>query len=158
MRLTHAFCVFLVTICASMSAVAQSMPEVDASSFEAYVLQTWEKYSAYMNEGNVEDWVEMWDENGVQLAPGAPAAEGIAAITFSITAQHAASDFEQFTITNKEVEVSGDLGFASGTYSFAATPREGGDQVQFEGKYLTIFKRQADGSWRIYRDCFNPNS
>ena len=158
MRLTHALCVFLVTICASTSAVAQSMSEADANAFEAYVMQTWEKYSAYMNEGNVDDWLKMWDENGVQLAPGAPASEGMAAITMSITAQHAASDFEQFEIMNKEVEVSGDLGFARGTYSFAATPKEGGEQVQFGGKYLTIFKRQADGSWKIYRDCFNPNS
>lgn len=158
MRLSHALCVILVTICASTSAVAQSMPKDDVSAFEAYVLQTWEKYSEYMNEGNVDDWLKMWDANGVQLAPGAPAFEGITEITKSITAQHAASDFEQFEIVNKEVELSGDLGFARGNYSFAATPKDGGDQAQFTGKYLTIFKRQADGSWRIYRDCFNPNS
>jgi ketosteroid isomerase-like protein len=158
MRLTHALCVFLVTVCATTSAVAQSMSEADTNAFEVYVLQNWEKYSAYMNDGNVDDWLKMWDENGVQLAPGAPAFEGIAAITVSITAQHAASDFGQFEIMNQEVEVSGDLGFARGTYSFIATPKEGGDEQHFEGKYLTIFKRQADGNWKIYRDCFNPNS
>ena len=102
MRLTHALCVILVTICATTSAVAQSMPKDDVSAFEAYVLQTWEKYSEYMNEGNVDDWLKMWDANGVQLAPGAPAFESIAEITKSITAQHAASDFEQFEIVNKK--------------------------------------------------------
>lgn len=158
MRLIHVSWVFLVVICASTGAFAQSMTKADTDAFEAYVLQTWEKYSEYMNEGNVDDWLKMWDVNGVQLAPGAPASEGIAEITTSITTQHAALDFEQFKIMNKEVEVQGELGFARGNYSFAATPKDGGDQMQFEGKYLTIFRRQADGGWRIYRDCFNPNS
>ena len=27
-----------------------------------------------------------------------------------------------------------------------------------DGKYLTIFKRQPDGSWKAYRDCFNSNN
>jgi ketosteroid isomerase-like protein len=27
-----------------------------------------------------------------------------------------------------------------------------------EGKFLTIFRRQDDGTWRIYRDAFNFNS
>jgi hypothetical protein len=77
---------------------AQPMTKTDASAFEAFVLQTWEQYSEYMNEGNVDDWLKLWDVNGVQLAPGSPASEGLAAITMSITAQHAASDFEQFKI------------------------------------------------------------
>ena len=158
MRMTRALCVFLVTTCASTAAFAQSMNTADTNGFEVYVLQTWEKYSEYMNEGNVDDWLKMWDVDGVQLAPGAPASEGIAAITKSITAQHAASDFERFKIINKEIEVSGNLGFARGNYTFTAIPKDGGDKAEFEGKYLTIFKRQADGSWRIYRDCFNPNS
>ena len=110
-----------------------------------------------MNEGNIDDWLAMWDPNGVQMPPGVPAFEGITEITASITAQHGASDFEQFKIINKEVEVQGNLGFARGNYSFAATPKSGGEQMRFEGKYLTIFKRQGDGSWKIYRDCFNPN-
>jgi len=27
-----------------------------------------------------------------------------------------------------------------------------------EGKFLTIFRKHDDGSWRIYRDAFNFNS
>jgi hypothetical protein len=117
MRVIHVSWVFMVAICASADAYAQSVTKADADAFEAYVLQTWEQYSEYMNEGNVDDWLEMWDVNGVQLAPGTPASEGIAEITASITTQHAAFDFEQFKIINKEVEVQGDLGFARGNYS-----------------------------------------
>ena len=158
MRSSQILLVMLVAVGVSMAVSGQSVGKDDTDAFEAYVLQTWEQYSKYMNEGNVYDWLDLWDANGVQLAPGDPAFEGIAAITKSITAQHATSDFEEFKIMNEEVEVHGDLGFARGNYSFAATPKDGGDRMQFKGKYLTIFKRQDDGSWLIYRDCFNPNS
>jgi ketosteroid isomerase-like protein len=132
--------------------------KADPDEFEKSVLATWEVYSEYMNEGNIEGWLELWDVNGVQLPPGVPAFEGIDEIRTSITTQHQTFDFQRFRIMNKEVEVQGNLGFARGNYSFASTPKEGGDQVDFAGKYLTIFRRQSDGSWKIYRDCFNPNS
>jgi hypothetical protein len=35
------------------------------------------------------------------------------------------------------------------------TPKEGGETSTSSGRALTIFKRQADGSWKIYIDCFN---
>lgn len=142
--------VILVSACATMS-------KADTDEFEAYVLETWERYSAYMNAGNSEAWIELWHPDGVQLPPGRPAFEGKSAILGSVTAQLGATEFEDFTIMNKEVEVSGNLGFARGNYSFKGTPKAGGDTMEFAGKYLTIFKRQADGSWKIYRDCFNSN-
>jgi len=132
-------------------------PKADVDAFEAYVLETWESYSAYMNAANSEAWIGLWDKNGVQLPPGRPAFEGRSAILGSVAAQLAGTDFDDFTINNKEVEVSGGLGFARGTYSVKLTPKSGGDTMLFEGKYLTIFKRQPDGSWRIYRDCFNSS-
>ena len=134
-----------------------SMSKADTDEFEAQVLETWERYSSYMNAGNRDAWIELWDADGVQLPPGVPAFEGKQAILGSITAQLDATNFEDFTITNREVEVSGNLGFARGNYSFKGTPKTGGETVQFQGKYLTIFKRQADGTWKIYRDCFNSN-
>lgn len=49
------------------------------------------------------------------------------------------------------------MAFARGTYSVKRTPVAGGETVETDGKYMTIFKRQADGSWKIYRDIFNSN-
>jgi ketosteroid isomerase-like protein len=43
----------------------------------------------------------------------------------------------------------------SAIYTFV--PRSGGGELKGDGKYETIFKRQADGTWKIFRDCFNSN-
>jgi ketosteroid isomerase-like protein len=60
-------------------------------------------------------------------------------------------------ITNEEVQVSGDLAFARGTYAATVTPKAGGEETFIDGKYMTILKRQTDGSWKIHRDIFNSN-
>lgn len=134
-----------------------STPKTNVDSFEDYVLKTWETYSELVNAGNVDDWIELWDADGVQLPPGMPAFEGKSAIIDSISGAYAAVDFTEFKIVNEEVEVDGNLGFARGNYSFVGIPADGSDSMLFEGKYLTIFKRQSDGTWKIYRDCFNSN-
>ncbi len=61
-------------------------------------------------------------------------------------------------ITVKEVRVSGDLAFSRGTYTLSTTPKAGGETTKVPGKFLTILQRQADGSWKIARDCFNYNA
>jgi ketosteroid isomerase-like protein len=37
------------------------------------------------------------------------------------------------------------------------TPKEKGEPIFVDGKYLTIYKKQADGSWKISHDCYNSN-
>jgi len=64
------------------------------------------------------------------------------------------------SIKVEDAQVAGDFGFAHGTFFVSVTPKGGGAVKSKVGKYLTIFKKQADGSWKIYRDSvsFNPAS
>ena len=131
--------------------------EADVAAFEAVVLDTWATWSATVNAGDVDGWIALWDDDGVRMAPDAPAAHGKPTIRETISGAFLSVDFEEVTINNEEVQVFGDFGFARGNYSFVTVMAEG-DPVPFEGKYLTILKRQPDGSWRVYRDCFNSNT
>jgi ketosteroid isomerase-like protein len=56
----------------------------------------------------------------------------------------------------QEIEGVGDLAYVRGTYSFTIAP-PGGDAFSDTGKYLEIWKKQADGSWRVERDIFNSD-
>jgi len=129
----------------------------DVEAFKAAVEDTWDKYSIAMNAENPDLWISLWDENGIQMPPGAPAVVGRPAIEKGIHESYQALDWEEFTINLEEVRVAGDWGFARGTYSASITPRAGGETAFLDGKYLTILKRQPDGSWKIFRDCFNSN-
>ena len=131
--------------------------KANPDEFAAFVRSTWEKYSAYMVREDAESWITLWDEEGVQLPPGAPMVVGRPAIRKAIDASYGAMNWEAFAIQISGTFVDHDLGFAYGNYKFTVQPRAGGPKVFGDGKYETIFRRQADGSWRIFRDCFNSN-
>ena len=49
-----------------------------------------------------------------------------------------------------------DLAYDRGTYSMTVTP-PGAAPIEDRGKYLTIYRKQADGSWKIARVMFNSD-
>ena len=52
---------------------------------------------------------------------------------------------------NAEVAASADIAYSTGTY----TATIGG--ATDSGKYLTIWRKQADGSWKVIEDMFNSD-
>jgi ketosteroid isomerase-like protein len=127
--------------------------EIDVAEFEAAVLGTLKTFSETVIAGDVDGWIALWDDNGVQMGPKAPALHGKAAIREEFSRTHLPVKFKEFTINNEEVQTFGDFGFARGSYF--VTVLDEGEPKNSEGKYLTIFRRQHDGSWKIYCDCFN---
>lgn len=127
------------------------------TAFAQAVDEIWRDYTASVSAGDAEAWIKLWDDEGIQLPPGAPANVGKAAILQGITGDFEAFEYRDFVINNEEVEVFGIFGFARGTFSTVLYPTGEGEPIPIDGKYLTIFEQQADGSWKLYRDAFNSN-
>ena len=58
--------------------------------------------------------------------------------------------------TTDDLMVSGDLALETGHYEWTLVPK-GGKAIQDKGKYLTAWKRQPDGTWKIIRDINNSD-
>ncbi len=116
----------------------------------------WKEYSASLNAGDLERWLALWTDDGIQMPPGEAAVAGKERIR---TRNGGFLDQFKFDmgITNEEVRVAGDWAFARGTYKASLIPKQGGAPVPINGKYMTILARQGDGSWKIHRDIFNSN-
>ncbi len=132
-------------------------PVTDVDEVTNVINATWREYEASQLAGDPDRWIALWADDGVQLPPGSPAVVGKAAIDARDREDLAVNEYSEFTINNEEVEVSGDLAFARGTFKVTVTAKSGGDPIHFEGKYTTIFRQQPDGTWKIYRDTFNAN-
>ena len=50
----------------------------------------------------------------------------------------------------------GDLAYGRGHYTLSMAP-PGGAPVQDVGKYIVVYRRQANGSWRAVADIFNSD-
>jgi uncharacterized protein (TIGR02246 family) len=144
----------VVTLIGLAGCASQKAP--DQASATAAINAIWKEYSASLNAGDIDRWVALWTEDGVQMPPDEPAVVGKERIR---ARNQAVADRFTFDIgiTNEEVRTTGDWAFSRGTYKASLTPKAGGKQIPIDGKYMTILARQPDGSWKIHRDIFNSN-
>ena len=63
----------------------------------------------------------------------------------------------QSQITKVEVSESGDLGYTQGTSTWTMTDSKTGKPMSDRGKWLTVRKKQADGSWKIVQDAVSSD-
>ncbi len=124
----------------------------------AQIFKLCENYAAEWSPGgDFERWMDLWVDDGIHLPPDAPLNMGKAQIRAENQPGYDATDWEM-TIYPDEVRVLGDHAYSHGTYEFAFSLKEGGETTKGSGKFLTILKKQLDGSWKIAVDCFNFNA
>jgi len=116
-----------------------------------------EQYISSMNAGDLDRWISLWADDAIQLAPDAPAVIGKEQIRAKYESIFPLFIFNM-SITNEDVKISGDLACSYGNYTVSMTPEARGETIKIDGKYLSIEERQADGSWKIIRSCFNDNA
>jgi uncharacterized protein (TIGR02246 family) len=57
-----------------------------------------------------------------------------------------------------KVEVSGDLAYSQGTYSVMAPDPKTKKVMAETGRYVEVYKKQPDGSWKIIEDINSPEA
>jgi ketosteroid isomerase-like protein len=111
-----------------------------------------------LNTGDLDFWMSQWADNAVQMPPDTPSRVGKEYIRERSTGTFKRMNFE-ITIDLKETKVSGDIGLTRCNYTLKLIPKDGGETINAvpDGKALTIYEKQSDGSWKIIYDCFNSN-
>ncbi len=108
-------------------------------------------------EKDVDKSVAFCDEQGSLLWPNSPAATRKNAIAKLTASAFAIPDFKLVWHPEKVgVAHSGELGYTSGTYDWSYKDASGKAMAD-KGKYLTVWKKQADGSWKVLFDMFNTS-
>ena len=99
---------------------------------------------------------DFYTNDAVLLPPGSPTITGAAAIRdfWKGLLDAGAADV---ALKTASVDASGDLVYEIGAYSFSM-PDGAGGKVGMSGKYLVVFKRQANGTLRSVADMFSANS
>ncbi len=103
----------------------------------------------------IEGWVSYFADDGIMMPGGHDMVVGKQAIREYETKAFA---IPGFALRWEPIDggVSGNLGY---TYGVFKTARNGpnGEQVFSYGKYVTIWKRQADRSWKVAVDIGNAS-
>jgi len=131
-------------------------PADTAKAHDAAVQAIKETESAWMTDINtkdVEKWLSYYTDDASVLVVNAPIATGKDAIRNMLKPMLSDPAFAiQFSASRVEVAGSNDLGFTQGTYSMTMTDPKTKKPVTEKGKYLTVFRKQPDGSWKSVED------
>ncbi|MEX1062734.1 MAG: SgcJ/EcaC family oxidoreductase [Balneolaceae bacterium] len=112
--------------------------------------------AAAFNQGNAADIAVHFTEDGILMAPGAPASSGRDAVEayYQQIFDQYETELESYY---EQVAVSGDLAFGQGIAEVILTPKNGGETISSTSKYINILQRQPDGVWLTTHDIWNEN-
>ena len=119
--------------------------EADINAIKEMLTQ----YAGITNAGDWARWISLWADDGVQMPPDAPARVGKEQIQAGMKPLFDQLNLDIVIHGIEDARVYGDLGFTRCTYTLKATPRAGGETIDVmpDGKALTLYERQPDGSW-----------
>ena len=106
-----------------------------------------------------DKWASYFTDDGSALYPGSPTINGKAAIRAAMAPMLADPNFAiQFSSTKMAASKGGDMVYSQGTYTMWMTDPKTKKPMTDKGKYLTVYMKQADGSWKAVADTFNSDS
>jgi uncharacterized protein (TIGR02246 family) len=123
------------------------------------IRETLSQYAVGCNTGDFDLWISLWADDGVQMPPESPLRIGKEQIREGMKPAFDGMNLEIAITSIDEARVYGGLGLTRCTYTMKMTPKEGGDAINVmpDGKALTLYEKQPDGSWKVVYDCFNSN-
>jgi len=95
-----------------------------------------------------------YTEDATVLPANMPAVKGHAALQAMFETFPPLSDFKPEIV---DLDGRGDLAYVRGNYTMTTTP-PGAPAVTDKGKYVEVWKKQADGTWKVNYDSWSSDS
>jgi len=149
----------LMTVgCSNTPTTPAPPPDTRAADLQAVkdVETAWSKDA---NSKDAEKWASYFTDDGSGLYPGAPTVHGKAAIKAALAPYMKDPNFSlNFQSTRAMASKGGDMVYSEGTYTMTMTNPKTKKPMTDKGKYLTVYMKQADGSWKAVSDTYNSDS
>lgn len=121
----------------------------------AFLFGLEQKFAAQVADGGGRAFASWFDPNGMELANRQAPLVGQAAI-----AAHATWSPDKYQLTwtpeGGELSPAGDMGYTWGHYE-GRSIGEGASGAVETGRYMTVWKKEADGSWKVLMDSSNED-
>jgi uncharacterized protein (TIGR02246 family) len=145
---------FLLTFLLFLS-VAVLANDDEEARIKTAVEGRYKQWLAAANKKDVSAMMDLYDENAVLMPKEEEPAIGKAAIGEYYKKLFANPNFVPFTLTLNwnSFHTVGDIAIATSLFEGDVT--RNGKQIHFRGKNLLVWKKQGDGSWKIFRYVFD---
>src|SRR5215472_11342092 len=146
--------IFLLTVMLLLS-VAVLANDDEEVRIKAAVEDRYKEWLAAANKKDAAALTNLYDDNAVLMPKEEEPVIRKAAISEYYKKLVADPHFVPFTLTLNwnSFHVVGDIAIATSVFEGDVT--RNGKQIHFRGKNLLVWKKQTDGSWKIFRYMFD---
>ena len=114
------------------------------------------QFMAAVNRGDTSKVAALYTEDAVVLPPNAEPVRGRDGAKALFDGLIQQMGVPTLTLSTVEVTELGDTAYEVGAYTMKLQPA-GADLVNDSGKYVVIWKRQSDSSWKLAVDIWNSD-
>jgi uncharacterized protein (TIGR02246 family) len=149
---TVAVCVLVAAI--SSSAFAESKPNDEGVREARVAIEAANaNFSQAFARGDAKALAAMYTSDAIAFPPDSEMIRGNEAIGAFWKATRDGG-VQSATLTTDDVGRSGDIAYEVGKVSLTIRP-VGNEPTTAAAKYVVVWKRQPDGSWKLHRDIWN---
>jgi uncharacterized protein (TIGR02246 family) len=125
----------------------------DADSIKQAIKADETKWNEQFKSKDMEGLASHYADDAYFVAPGVAAADGSTEIRKAYAVVSTDKNFEiHFAADKIDVAGSGDLAYARGKFTEKYTDPKTGQVMTDSGSYITVYKKQDDGSWKAVED------
>jgi uncharacterized protein (TIGR02246 family) len=116
------------------------------------------KFAEAATGGDARAMDSLYAPNAMAMAPNAPAWRGREEIQKGYDGLLGAMTMKELRLHTEDVMLGGDLAVETGAYAWTVQPKTKGAQAMPDsGKYVVVWQKQPDASWKMVRDIFNSD-
>ena len=138
------------------SACGQQLTPDSRIADEATIRELDVKWAQAASAKNLEETVSYYDDDASLLPPNTTIQTGKAAVHAAWQGLLGSVDAIAWQPNKIEVSRSSDLAYVIGVYQMRSKNAQG-TSMDDHGKYVEVWKKQSNGSWKVVADIFNSD-
>ena len=140
-----------------LPAQAQETPAAALEAARHAIEQGYEQYIAGFAESDAAKVAAVYDSLGARLSGGGRVEQGRDAITAGLSRFFNRVGPVTVTVEVADLWLVDDLVYETGTWSYTYTP-PGEAEKTAGGRYVTVWRKQPDGGWKMLADMGVPGT
>ena len=141
---------------APATATLAGTPAADVAAVRQAIEAQNARFDSAALKGDSATLVSLYADDAIMMMSNVPAARGHEAIAKAFGGMTKTMKMSAFKLTTQDVIVSGDYAIETGSYELTDSAMKGKPKHDV-GKYLVLWKKQADGSYKMLRDIANSD-
>jgi ketosteroid isomerase-like protein len=145
-------------LCSLLCGCGQSIKRASQDDIEA-IRKRQDEFPAAHTYHDGAKLAEFYTEDAMLIPPNEPIVRGKQAIAEWYQREfEKAPPIENPKVTLEEIEVCGNLAFNRGNFILKFEGETADKPIILNLRFITIWRKQPDGSWKFYRDIWNTNA